>query len=41
MKEMGFWDYTAPQHGSLECYREQDWDLLLEDLAAHGINSFH
>lgn len=40
MKEMGFWDYTAPQHGSLECYREQDWDLLLEDLAAHGINSF-
>lgn len=40
MKELGFWDYTAPQHGSLEQYQEQDWDILLDDLSAYGINSF-
>ncbi len=40
MKEIGFWDYTAPQHGSLECYTKQDWDLLLDDMAEGGFNSF-
>jgi hypothetical protein len=39
MKEIGFWDYTCPLHGSLERYTEADWDLLLDDLAAGGTNS--
>lgn len=34
MQEIGFWDYTCPQHGSLERYTRQDWDVLLEDMTA-------
>ncbi len=40
IKEVGFWDYSAVQHGSLEQYTESDWDCLIEDMAEHGINSF-
>lgn len=32
-KEIGFWDYTCPMHGSLERYTRDDWDMLLEDMA--------
>ncbi|MBI4023548.1 MAG: hypothetical protein HY360_01115 [Verrucomicrobia bacterium] len=39
MKEIGFWDYTCPRHGSLERYSQQDWDRLLDDMAAGGFNS--
>ena len=40
MQEMGFWDYTAPGGGGgLESYREEDWDRLLDDMAAGGFNS--
>lgn len=39
MQEIGFWEYTCPQHGSLERYTRQDWDVLLEDMAAGGFNS--
>ncbi len=39
MKEIGFWDYTCPQHGSLERYRQADWDILLDDVASGGFNS--
>jgi len=39
MKEIGFWDYPAPQHGSLEHYNEEDWDILLDDMAEGGFNS--
>ncbi len=38
-KEIGFWDYTCPRHGSLERYSAQDWDLLLDDMAEGGFNS--
>jgi hypothetical protein len=38
-KEVGFWDYTCPHHGSLEHYTEADWDVLLDDMAANGFNS--
>ena len=40
MQEIGFWDYTCPQHGSLERYTRQDWDVLIDDMAAGGFNSF-
>ena len=39
MQEIGFWDYTCPQHGSLERYTRQDWDVLIDDMAAGGFNS--
>ncbi len=39
MKEIGFWDYTCPLHGSLERYTEQDWNMLLDDIAEGGFNS--
>lgn len=39
MKEIGFWDYTCPRHGSLERYTQADWDLLLDDIASGGFNS--
>lgn len=39
MKEIGFWDYTCPTHGSLERYTERDWDMLLDDMADGGFNS--
>jgi len=40
MQEIGFWDYTCPGNGSLERYTRADWDLLLDDMAAGGMNSF-
>jgi len=40
MKEIGFWDYTAPGGGGgLEVYTGDDWDRLLDDMAAGGFNS--
>ena len=39
MKEIGFWDYTCPLHGSLERYTQADWDVLLDDMSAGGFNS--
>jgi hypothetical protein len=39
MKEIGFWDYTCPKHGSLERYTQADWDILLDDMTAGGFNS--
>lgn len=39
IKEIGFWDYTCPGHGSLEYYTRADWDVLLDDMAAGGFNS--
>jgi len=40
MKEIGFWDYTAPGGGGgLEVYTRDDWDRLLDDMAAGGFNS--
>ncbi len=38
-KEIGFWDYSCPLHGSLERYTEADWDVLLDDMADGGFNS--
>jgi hypothetical protein len=40
IKDIGFWDYTCPQHGSLERYTREDWDILLDDMAAGGLTSF-
>jgi hypothetical protein len=37
LKEIGFWDYTCPRHGSLERYTQADWDLLLDDMVAGGV----
>ena len=39
IKEIGFWDYTCPRHGSLERYTQADWDQLLDDMASGGFNS--
>ena len=40
MREIGFWDYTAPGGGGgLEGYSRSDWDQLLDDMAAGGFNS--
>lgn len=39
MHEIGFWDYTCPRNGSLERYTKDDWDILLNDMAAGGFNS--
>ena len=40
IQEVGFWDYTCPGNGSLEQYTHDDWELLLDDMAAGGMNSF-
>ena len=39
IKEIGFWDYSCPQNGSLDQYDYDDWQLLLDDMAEGGINS--
>ncbi len=39
LKEIGFWDYTCPLHGSLEHYSYEDWDVLLDDMAEGGFHS--
>ncbi len=39
MREFGFWDYTCPGNGSLEGYTIPEWELLLDDMAAGGMNS--
>lgn len=39
-REIGFWDYTCPGNGSLEHYTREDWDVLLDDMVAGGLNSF-
>lgn len=39
MKEIGFWDYSCPRHGSLEHYTNADWDVLLDDMVEGGFNS--
>lgn len=40
MREIGFWDYTCPGNGSLERYTHDDWEILLDDMAEGGFNSF-
>lgn len=40
MQEIGFWDYTCPGNGSLERYTRDDWEILLDDMAEGGFNSF-
>lgn len=40
MREIGFWDYTCPGNGSLEHYTHDDWEVLLDDMAEGGFNSF-
>ena len=32
-QEYGFWVYVGPQTGGVEGYREQDWNILLDDVA--------
>lgn len=39
MREFGFWVYTGPNTGGCEGYREPEWDALLDDMAAGGMNS--
>jgi hypothetical protein len=39
LREIGFWDYTCPHHGSLEEYSLDDWDQLLDDMSVGGFNS--
>ena len=39
MRQIGFWDYTCPLHGSLERYSHADWDILLDDMEINGFNS--
>lgn len=39
MKEIGFWDYTCPRHGSLERYTPDDCDVLLDEIVAGNWNS--
>ncbi len=39
IERIGFWDYTCPRHGSLETYTADDWDRLLDDMAAGGFNA--
>ncbi|MCX7934724.1 MAG: hypothetical protein N3A66_05640 [Planctomycetota bacterium] len=40
IQEIGFWDYTCPEHGSLERYSAADWTALADDMAAGGFTSF-
>lgn len=37
--EHGFWDYTCQIAGGMECYREEDYSLLLNDMAGAGMDS--
>jgi hypothetical protein len=37
--EHGFWDYTTPGAGGMEGYGPADYDRLLEDMRAAGMNS--
>jgi hypothetical protein len=39
LKEHGFWDYTTPGCGGMGEYQKQDYMLLLDDMAAAGMNS--
>lgn len=39
LAEHGFWDYTTPGCGGMERYREDDYRLLLDDMAEAGMNS--
>ena len=39
MREIGYWDYTCPMHGSLQEYTNDDYDELLDDMAEGGFNS--
>jgi len=39
LKEIGFWDYSCPGHGSLERYSPGDWDVLLDDMGTGGFDS--
>jgi len=39
LREHGFWDYTTPGAGSMEQYGLHDYKLLLDDMAAAGMNS--
>ena len=39
MNEIGFWDYTCPNNGSLERYTADDWDVLLDDMVEGGFKS--
>lgn len=38
-REHGFWDYTTPGAGGMECYEHDDYVHLLDDMAAAGMNS--
>lgn len=40
MTNFGFWDYSCPRHGSIERYSADDWDRLLDDMAAAGCTTF-
>ena len=37
--EHGFWDYTTPAAGGMEGYGPADYELLLKDMQAAGMNS--
>ena len=39
MNTFGFWVYTGPKTGGCEGYREPQWDVLLDDMAAGGMNA--
>jgi hypothetical protein len=39
LREHGFWDYTAPGAGGMEGYGPADYERLLEDMRAAGMNS--
>ena len=39
LKEYGFWVYVGPGTGGVEGYRENDWDVLLDDMADGGMNA--
>ena len=39
LKEFGFWVYTCPKSGKESRYGEKDWEVLLDDMAAAGMNS--
>jgi len=39
MRECGFWEYATPGAGACPYYAQSDWDRLLDDMAAYGMNS--
>lgn len=39
LDEYGFWDYTAPFEGGMECYERDDYLRLLDDMAGARMNS--